>query len=109
MDLTYKQFDTDAYPLGIINNEEVYIGGPARYLSEKNKKELETMGYIPLTKENLADYLYSFIKPYKDKFNIDEEYVLRETLGTIKDYEIDLCDIDDFMYSTNIDSNQNKK
>ena len=106
VDLTYKQFDTDKYPLDIINNKKVYITGPYTYLSDINKKELGEVCYIPLTKENLADYLYSLIKPYKDKFDIDEEFVLNETLGIIKDYGIDLCDIEDFEYSTNIGDNQ---
>ena len=106
VDLIYKQFDTEKYPLGIINNKKVYIKGPYKNLSEKNQKEIEIVGYIPLTKENLADYLYSLIESYKDKFNIDEEFVLSETLGTIKDYGINLCDMKDFRYSTNIESNQ---
>ena len=108
IDLTYKQFDTNKYSLGSINGKRVYIKGPGKYISEKNKKELETVGYIPLTKENLIDYLYSFMKPYSEKFKVDEEFVLSETFGTIKDYGIKLCNIDDFEYSTSI-SVENKK
>lgn len=109
IDLTYKQFDTNKYPLGIIEGKEVYIDGPAKFLSKKNKKELEFFGYIPYTKENLMDYLYSFIKPYKTIFMIDESFILEETLGTISDYGISLCDIENFEYGTDINLDQNQK